>query len=394
VALDWAFDLLRDMRAEGVQATIVTYNALIHACARAGRADRAFEVLDVMRRERITPDIVTLCSLVDACGRAGMLEQAFATIRELPLEFGSLEPNLPTYNALISACARAGNLERLTFVYRELYRVGLKPNIVTYSTIITAYSYAHDMDRAMSALARMRRRNLRPNQVTFTAVVAAFARLGKVDRALAVFEEARAICGKPDEELYAAAFVAAATGKRPDIATRLAGEMEAAGYDVQSALSRVILQGGRVERSGDELSSLLVVMETLGIKPSRAVCEAVVSVYSAEGNVKAAFEILHVMNRLRYPPNLRTYKKLIECCGLAMDLPRAQQLFGALRGNGEEPRRSRQFNTHHWIELYEVMLRTIMRIGSRGIAVEYLASMRRDCGEGAANSAELRIIDG
>jgi pentatricopeptide repeat protein len=394
IALEWAFDLLRDMRADGVQTNIVTYNSLIHACARAARADRAFHILDAMRQERITPDMVTLCSLVDACGRSGMLDRAFATITELPKEFPTLRPSVAAYNALLYASAKAGNLERLSHAYRELHRVGLKPNVVTYSTLIAAYASVNDMERAMSTLSRMKRRNLRPNYLTFTSIIAGHGRLGQVEEALAMFEEARATCGEPDEELYTAAIVAVVEGGgREETAMDLAESMKGRGFDLPKVLNRMMLRAGGLERTGDELSALLSAMEALGIRPTRAACESVVSAYAAEGNVSASFDVLQAMNRLRYPPNLRTYKKLIECCGLAADLPRAQRLFGAIRGEGEAPRRSGQFRTHHWIELYEVMLRAIVRAGDADMATTYLGNMGKDCGHLAAEAAEDRILN-
>lgn len=66
---------------------IVTYNALIDTCARAGSGGllSAISVLDGMRESDMKPDIVTFNSLVNACARAAGLgdSAAFSTAMQV-----------------------------------------------------------------------------------------------------------------------------------------------------------------------------------------------------------------------------------------------------------------------------------------------------------------------
>jgi pentatricopeptide repeat protein len=395
IALRQADQLVHDMLRDGIEPNIVTYNSLIHACARASRVDRAFVVLDTMREKRIVPDMVTLCSLVDACGRSGQVDRAFKIMSELLSEFSSLRPTIPAYNALIHACSRAGKVDRIRKVFCEMKSNHLRPNVVSYSTLIGAHAAAGDMESAKDALVEMKSLGLRPNHLTYTSIITGYGRLMRVDEALNTLHDARPSCGPPDEEMYTSAIVAAVSGEREEIAVSLAEEMMQRGFDLPDVLNRMMLRSGSVERTGDELSALLNAIEALGLRPTRAACESVVDAYSAEADIAKASGVLAIMNRLQYPPNLRTFKKLVECCGLAGDVPKAQRLFSALRGQGKVPNKGAagQLRSHHWIELYEAMLTVIVQTGDTALALKYCVGMRTDCGKEAARLAEERIVN-
>lgn len=392
-ALSHAMNVVKDMKRVGIRPNIVTYNSLIHACARSCQAEQALSVLDAMRKENIRPDAVTLCSLVDACGRGGMLDRAFLMLEQLPIEFRALRPNTAAYNALIHGCGIAGDLEKLALALRDMRRFRLRPDVVTYSTLIAAYSSAGQMNRAVHVLDHMKRKKLKANRLTYTSLVAGFDNAGLIDDALDVFEEARRVCGEPDEELFTAAIVAAVRADRGKLAVSLAENMKAAGFDVPRVLNQLMLRVGSVERSADELMTLLHTIETLDIKPTRAACESIMKTYASESNVAGAFSVIPLMNRLQYPPNLRTYRILIDCCSLVGDVKRAERLFLTLRrarlSGAGRPFRS----TRHWVQLYEALLSAFMCAGYRDRAYEYLEHMRLDCGEQLAISAKAKIVE-
>lgn len=392
-ALRQALTVLHEMQRAGLRPNIVTYNSLVHACARARQPVQAFAVLGMMRKANIAPDRVTLCSLVDACGRSGMVDRAFTTMRELPIEFPSLHPTVPAYNALIHACGKMGYMDKLAQAFHNMRHLRLRPNVVTYSTLIAAYASAGRMDKASQVFRHMQRRGLRANRLTYTSLVSGYDKAGEVDQALAAFREACSVCGEPDEELYTAIIVATVGAGREKLAVSLAEDMKAAGFDVPKVLNYLMLRVGPVERSGDELMSLLRTIETLGIKPTRAACESIVQTYAGESNVAGALRTVNTMIRLDYPPNLKTYKSLIECCGLANDARKAERMFTTLREAGMSYNGLPFRRTHHWVQLYEAFLAALVRCNEHDLARKYLEDMSRDCGDHYAAVAKSRIMD-
>ena len=396
VAVDQAFELVTEMRRVGLEPNIVTYNSLIHACARGRRADLAFQVLDTIKLEKITPDIVTLCSLVDACGRSGQISKAFEATEVLPQQYRSLQLNVPVYNALIQACFKAGDLERMRATHEDMKRQSLRANVVTYSTLISAYASLGDIEHAVLMLDEMKVTGLKPNRVTFTSIIAGYGRMGDVDLAMEVLEEAKAACGEPDEELYTAAIVAAIVGGRKEQAVRLAKQMSRAGYVIPTVFNSMMKKVGDVERSAAELRQMLVAMEALNIRPQRAALESLMSAHAKEADVKSTFELLPVMQGLGYPPNLQTYKKIIQACSLSGEhahIRRARALFRKLRSSIKD--NDVRLRSHHWRELYEAVIRAIYGVRSEDadseMLVTMLKGMGRDCGNSFAIDLAMRL---
>lgn len=76
-ALDRAFKVLDDMQSSGVEATLMTYTALISACAKSAGAghgvyavDRGMQALQAMQKAGVMPDIVAYNALLDSCAKA------------------------------------------------------------------------------------------------------------------------------------------------------------------------------------------------------------------------------------------------------------------------------------------------------------------------------------
>lgn len=390
IAMERAFELVDDMRKSGLEPNTVTYNSLIHACAKANDVQRAFGVLDRMKREKVTPDNVTLCSLVDACGRARMIGKAFAVMRSLPRQFSPGRAlSLPVYNALLHGCYKAKDIEAVNTALGDMRRLKLQPNVVTFSTVISAHAVAGDVDKVLSVLEEMRAVGLRPNQLTFTSVITAYGQQGKVSSAMEIFEQARKLYGEPDQELYTSAIVAAIRGGKVDMAIKLSREMNRAGYSVSTVLNGWMRRSGDDERSGEELRNILSAMQALKIRPKRGAVESLLAAYAKEGNVDASFALLPEMSKMGYAPDLRCYRKVIECCALSGeddDIDRACALFRRVRTRSMEDKEAR-FQSHEWVELYAEAARA-----ARGQArISLLQEMAEDCGLNLARDVARKI---
>ena len=395
-AVDQAFELVEEMRESGLEPNIVTYNSLTHACARARRADLAERVLREMTSKGITPDIVTLCSLVDAYGRSGKIEEAFKIIRKLPQSFSSLQVNTPAYNALIHACLKAGDLEKMEVACREMISLNLRPNIFTFSTLISAYATGGDVCKAKSLFIEMKQSGLSPNKMIFTSMISGYGLHRKVDKAMEMLEAAKNSFGEPDEELYTVAIIAAIRGGRKELAVKLAKEMSRAGYFVPTVLNRMMRKTGDVEKTAADIQDVLGAMEALNIRPQRAGLESLIAAYAKEGNTDGAFSLLPNMEALGYPPNLQTYKKLIqacECSGTHEDLEKAQNLFNQLRSKLKSD--DARLRSHHWRELYEATIRAVDKINpsrtARALQLDLLNRMSEDCDEEHARALAARL---
>lgn len=387
VAVDKAFELLTEMEQAGLEPNVVTFNSLIHACAQGNRARLALGVINRMEKSGVTPDIVTLCSLVDACGRAQHLNKAFRLIEIFPRKFPGTKPNVPVYNAVMHACSKAGDFDRMLQVFQDMKDLRMRPSIVTFSTLISAYASIGDVEKALQFVDEMKRYGLKPSCQIYTSIIAAYGRNGEVDKAMSMLNKTRIQFGEPDEELYTAAIVAAVGGGRRELAVELAKEMDDAGYVVPTVLNSIMRKVGDGGRSGTELRRVLGAMEALNIRPQRAALESLIAAYVKEVNVSAAFDVLPDMERLNYPPNIQTYKKLIQVCSLSGErshVERARKLFDMVRARVRDDDLLQ--SKHRWRELYEALLHACDRLPQNDpenamVREDILRRMARDCGQ-------------
>lgn len=72
------------MQAAHVQPNLITYNALIHACAQVGATDAAFQVWHQLRSDGHTkPNVRTYTEVIGACCKAQALDAAFGVLYQM-----------------------------------------------------------------------------------------------------------------------------------------------------------------------------------------------------------------------------------------------------------------------------------------------------------------------
>ena len=100
-------DVFRQMRAKSVDANVITYNSVLSACDRAGRADDALEIFEVMRQEGVTPDKHSYAAVIEGLPYVGRSTRR----RDATLHAGrgSQDPDPALYAAAMQACAAPGS---------------------------------------------------------------------------------------------------------------------------------------------------------------------------------------------------------------------------------------------------------------------------------------------
>ena len=124
-----AFNLLKDMRARGLQPTVVTYGSLMTACERVGDVGGAGRVFNLMKGGGSSSSAVvsvTMNNDVDTANDDSALDAI-------------IQPNEIIYGAAISCCRKAKHAERAFLLLRKMIAEGLRPNTATFNTVILAF---------------------------------------------------------------------------------------------------------------------------------------------------------------------------------------------------------------------------------------------------------------
>lgn len=107
---------LIDMRMSGLIPTHVTYNTAIHACGRSNRKfEEAFPLFEEMKVNGLQRDVRTYNAVLLACSHTGHVEKARQYMAQMLRE--GIRPNIYTFNTLLTVYARAllpRNLRRQT----------------------------------------------------------------------------------------------------------------------------------------------------------------------------------------------------------------------------------------------------------------------------------------
>mmetsp|Transcript_20907 Transcript_20907/g.29515 ORF Transcript_20907/g.29515 Transcript_20907/m.29515 type:complete len:797 (+) Transcript_20907:176-2566(+) len=234
-----ALQLLKVMKMDNtiVDPNINVYNAAIRVCAEAMDLDGAMTLLDQLEEEGLEPTQRTFGSLVTACERvesSDALNKVFRRMRD-----ASITPNEIIYGAAISCCRKAGEPERTLLLLRKMIREGLSPNIATFNTVIMAQTEGggkRDMERAILTYKIMKSKkhshaSVRPNRQTYTLIVTALASKKQPREAELFLRKMRSDGYVPDVDLYTTTVTAYERLGQPLEAVRLMETMREDGYD-------------------------------------------------------------------------------------------------------------------------------------------------------------------
>lgn len=89
------------------QATIVTFNTLMSACAKAGMYSKVGYLYKALRERGFTPDIFTLSALIQACKQQNFWEEAIELTETFERMY-QVKLNTVTCNALMTTLGQAG----------------------------------------------------------------------------------------------------------------------------------------------------------------------------------------------------------------------------------------------------------------------------------------------
>ncbi|CAJ1424177.1 unnamed protein product [Effrenium voratum] len=186
---DWALALffLRSLPSQTVRPTVISFNAALDACGKAGQWTQVLALLaELLARSgsgEVTLSEVTLSTVVSACGRAARWQEAAAAWRRLSI---SVVPNVVAFNALISAYDQGGQWQKAI----QALCLMQEPDIVSYNAVISACEKGAEWRQALAALGAAARRRLAPGAVSFTAAVAACGAARRWPEAVALLEAA------------------------------------------------------------------------------------------------------------------------------------------------------------------------------------------------------------
>jgi len=210
-----------EMRSQGLQYSIVTYNALIDACARSGEMSRVSSLLGHMSREGIEPNVITYSTVLKGYCQDNRIDKAFEVLEDMKRS-ANFSPDEVTYNTLLDGCARYGMLERGLALLQDMQDAGVTPSNFTLSVLVKLANRSKRPEMAFELCSEMSHKyHIRLNMHVYNNLIHACTAHGKLVRALEVFEQMLGDRIRPDVRTYTLLLRACVSGSEPSEAAGL-----------------------------------------------------------------------------------------------------------------------------------------------------------------------------
>eukprot|EP01018_Ginkgo_biloba_P025786 Gb_02945 [translate_table: standard] len=294
--------LLDEMRRDGCEPNVVTYNRLIHCYGRANYIREALNIFYEMQEAGCRPDRVTYCTLIDIHAKSGYLDVSMDMYRNM--QQAGLLPDTFTYSVIINCLGKAGELSAAYKLYCEMIEQGCVPNMVTYNIIIDLHAKARKYPIALKLYRDMQNAGFHPDQVTYSIVMEVLGQCGRIEEAEAVFMEMQHAGWVPDEPVY-------------------------------GLLVDMWGKAGNVEKASQWYSKML----NSGLRPNVPTCNSLLSAFVRAHMFNDAHMVLQTMFQLNLFPSLQTYTLLLSCC-TASGCEQDMCLFSGLLANTGHPAHS------------------------------------------------------
>lgn len=219
------------MTTLGMRPNVVSYNAGMAACARAGQWRKVHILLEKMQKFGIPPDDYTFSCLIAVCGKAGRWDQAVEMHDEMK-RLG-IRATAATFNSVISVCGKPRvPWERAVEYLGEMLDAGVAPNSYTVTTVAKVLGGCGGTRRWARAVPMLLallwdRAGVDgvvevPNLVVADIAITAYAMAGRWRGGMEVLEGLKRRGVRPDARVYNALIVGLVHG-RGDYWTGLLG---------------------------------------------------------------------------------------------------------------------------------------------------------------------------
>ncbi|TKY69102.1 Pentatricopeptide repeat-containing protein mitochondrial [Spatholobus suberectus] len=324
---DVAFDVCRYVEERGFSASVVSFNALLHAVQRSEKCGFVWEVYEYMIRRRTYPNAASLRIMVDAMCKEGELQKSVDTLDRIMLKRTFRSPSMIVNCGLMLRILERRHVAEsesdAVVLLRRLLQKNLLNETVVYSLIVQAKVVFGDLDSAWGFYREMVRTGFEGNAFVYTSFIGAFCRGGRVGEAIGLLREMEGKGLEPYGETFEHIVVgSAADSARLEECVRVFEEMVRVGFVpgclVFNKVVERMCEGGYVEKANEMLSVLL----DRGILPDDVTYCLLMQGYAEKEEVEEVLKLYYEMEYRCVSPGLAVFVTIVRClcrCGKVED---------------------------------------------------------------------------
>lgn len=348
--------VFKTMKSIGVSPSVVTFNHLFFILFKRGRTGLVFDLFDEMLKTYgVKPDLYSFNILIGGFCKNSMVDEGFRFFKEM--EKFNCEPDVITYNTIVDGLCRDGRVKIAHNVMKGMLNKGpnLSPNVVTYTTLIRGYCGKQEIDEALDVFEEMVHQGLRPNEITYNTLVQGLCEARMFDKVKELFDGCSRQTGGffPDTCTFNTLIDAQCNEGNLDGALKIFKKMSELKVQPDSATYSMLIRSfcergsfEKAEKLFQELFEKEILLRDDGCTPlvasynpmfrylterrktqmaekvfkqllrrgtqDASAFKTLIMGHCREGSVKAGFEILLLMLRRDFVPDVETYESLVE----------------------------------------------------------------------------------
>uniref|UniRef100_A0ACD6A6F9 Uncharacterized protein n=2 Tax=Avena sativa TaxID=4498 RepID=A0ACD6A6F9_AVESA len=174
-----ALSVFREMCADWVPSTQVTYSSVLRACASTASVNHVGQVHCLIEKSTFNSDTIVSNSLIDSYAKCGYISDArkiFETLKE---------PDLISWNAIISGYAVHGHAAHARELFDRMNKSSIKANDITFVALLSVYGSTGLVSEGLSLFDSMKLdHGIKPSMEHYTCIVRLLGRAGRLNDAL------------------------------------------------------------------------------------------------------------------------------------------------------------------------------------------------------------------
>ncbi|PKA52936.1 Pentatricopeptide repeat-containing protein [Apostasia shenzhenica] len=305
-----ALDLLAQMKAERIVPSVLTYNTILNACARADLPwDSLLSLFAEMRHDGIHPDIVTYNTLIAAAGGRGLADQAEMVLRSM-LDSG-VTPDSSTHAYLVDTFAKLGRLDRMSELLAEMEAGGHLLDAGAYNVLIEAHARSGEAKKAMGVLRQMQAAGCTPTAPTYSILLKLYGTNGQYESVRELFLEMKVGNTEPDASTYNILIQVFGEGGYFNEVVTLFHDMVEEKVEPNMETYEILISACGKGGLHRDAKVVLSHMNNNGVVPSSKAYTGVVEAFGQASLYEEAFVAFNTMHEIGSVPTLETYNSLI-----------------------------------------------------------------------------------
>jgi len=276
-----------EMKISGIPPTTVSYNFLLHQCAKNEWMQYFDEIFVMMQNDGILPDVVNWGTVITAYAKNLDRTRALARLDEMKRE--GITPTLLINNCLLNMASKLGDQPLGELLFLDIRRNGLCPDLFSYTSMFTM---TKSLERAQELWTDMEQVDkLVPDLICYQAFLGACARHRGLDLAFSAYDQMLDQGLEPNEDVFWKLLSACEYCGDFAASEEIVEDMEQRGFPRSVALRAKVV--ATALSSGEPEKAHLLLKELRGWeqKPNVSTLHHLMQVFTDAGYPKTALSI-------------------------------------------------------------------------------------------------------